>query len=120
MPKENVIESAKRSSKYPLSFAISSVFNPRRRNKPKIISATVAIVASPDVMDGGNQGLIRDVYSRKLFQFPQADISDGYNPKRSATADRKAVDSASRRKILTIRLYIAHLVELQQIKAFCT
>src|SRR5690606_4683038 len=101
-PIEKVIESANRSKRNPLHLAINSVLSPIKRNVPKTISAAVVIIPSVRIKESGNQGLITRVYSKKLFQFPQTDIFSSHHPNLSATADKKVVPIASRRKSLII------------------
>lgn len=97
-----VMESAKIKSRIPLNFANSSVLNPMIRKMAKIISAAVAIVPTVGIKVSGTHGFNTFVYSKKLSQFPQAELSLGHMPNRSAEADRNPKAMASLKKSLII------------------
>lgn len=68
----------------------------------KIISAPVAIVPKMGIKDSGNHGFKTCVYSKKLSQFPQAELSLGHMPNRSAEADKNPIAMANLKKSLMI------------------
>ena len=104
---ENVMDNPNISKRNPLNFADSSVLNPISKQIAKTISADVAIIPSAVIMEFGNQGFINSVYSKKLFQFPQAETSLGHIPNRSATADKNPTEIAIRKNTLTAIVFIS-------------
>ena len=94
------MDKPKASNSNALSFAKSSVLSPMSRQNANNISAPVAIAPTMEIMPLGNQGLICPVYSRKLFQFPQAETSAFHHPNLSATAERKPAEMDKRKNNL--------------------
>ncbi|MEZ0129298.1 hypothetical protein AB9T88_05770 [Flavobacterium sp. LBUM151] len=74
---------------------------PKSRNIARIISAAVAIIATGLIRLSGINGFNNLVYATKFSQFPQAETSLLQSPNRSATAERKPIERARRRNILT-------------------
>src|SRR5438034_7071820 len=81
------------------------IFKPPISNIPKSVTATVAAHANDTVNELGKIDVTAPVYSTKLSKVPHDTFFAPYGPhkpKRSATADRKAVPSASRANRRTI------------------
>ena len=95
IPVEKVIDKANINKRIPLNFANNSVLNPTNKHKAKTISAVVAIIPIAEIIEFGNQGFINSVYSKKLLQFPQAEISLLLSPNLSATEDKNPTEMAS-------------------------
>ncbi len=87
----------KRAIRVPLSLADNDVLNPIIKNIANTISAAVATIPTKFIRLLGTHGLSTLVYSIKLPQLPQAELSSGHHPNRSATADKKP------KAILTLR-----------------
>ncbi|WP_317043522.1 hypothetical protein [Flavobacterium pectinovorum] len=95
------MDKANNNNKKPLSLANSSVLKPKSRKTGKIISAAVAIIPTGLIKLSGINGFNTLVYATKFSQFPQAETCLLQSPNQSATAERKLIESAKRRNILT-------------------
>jgi len=75
----------------------------------KINSAVVAKIPKGEIKISGINGFINCVYSKKLFQFPQAETSLLQNPNLSAIADKNPNDIATLKNNLTCFLHFFNL-----------
>lgn len=82
------METPKISSKTPLSLATNFVLNPTKRQIAKTTSTIVAVRARNGIVESGNHGLMSDVCSTKLAQFPHTDNSMAQYPNRSINGQR--------------------------------